>query len=59
MPASFAANRFMPHVSPFRDAPRIALVRALLALVWAAALVVVVGGDATSTSSDVRPGPPL
>ena len=56
MPASFAANRFMPHVSPFRDAPRIALVRALLALVWAAALVVVVGGDATSTSSDVPTG---
>ena len=56
MPASLAANRFMPHVSPFRDAPRISLVRALLALVWAAALVVVVGGDATSTSSDVPTG---
>ena len=56
MPASLAANRFMPHVSPFRDAPRIALVRALLALVWAAALVVVVGGEATSTSSDVPTG---
>ena len=36
-----------------RGAPRIALVRALLALVWAAALVAVVGGDVTSTSSDV------
>ena len=31
----------------------ITLVRALLALVWAAALVVAVGGDVTSTSSDV------
>ena len=39
-----------------RDVSRVALVRALFALVWAAALVAVVGGDATSTSSDVPTG---
>lgn len=53
MPASFAANRFAPLGSSSRGAPRITLVRALLALVWAAALVVAVGDDVTSTSSDV------
>jgi uncharacterized membrane protein HdeD (DUF308 family) len=53
MSASFAANRFAPLGSNSRGAPRITLVRALLALVWAAALVVVVGDDVTSTSSDV------
>jgi hypothetical protein len=53
MPASFAANRFAPLGSSSRGAPPITLVRALLALVWAAALVAVVGGDVTSTSSDV------
>jgi uncharacterized membrane protein HdeD (DUF308 family) len=53
MSASFAASRFAPLGSSSRGAPRITLVRALLALVWAAALVVAVGDDVTSTSSDV------
>ena len=53
MSASFAANRFSPLGSSSRGAPRITLVRALLALVWAAALVIAVGDDVTSTSSDV------
>jgi len=53
MSASFAANRFSPLGSSSRGAPRITLVRALLALVWAAALVVALGDDVTSTSSDV------
>jgi len=53
MSASFAANRFAPLGSSSRGAPRITLVRALLALVWAAALVVALGDDVTSTSSDV------
>ena len=53
MPASFAANRFAPLGSSSRGAPPITLVRALLALVWAAALVAVVGEDVRSTSSDV------
>jgi uncharacterized membrane protein HdeD (DUF308 family) len=50
MSASFAASRFS--LRP-RDVSRVALVRALFALVWAAALVVAVGDDVTSTSSDV------
>ncbi len=53
MSASFAASRFSPRGSRPRDVSRVALVRALLALVWAAALVVAVGDDVTSTSSDV------
>ena len=53
MSASFAASRFSPRGSRPRDVSRVALVRALFALVWAAALVVAVGGDVTSTSSDV------
>jgi len=53
MSASFAAKRFAPLGSSSRGAPRITLVRALLALVWAAALVIAVGDDVTSTSSDV------
>lgn len=53
MPASFPADRFAPLGSSSRSAPPITVVRALLALVWAAALVAVVGGDVTSTSSDV------
>ena len=56
MPTSFAANRFAPLGSSSRGAPPITLVRALLALAWAAALVAVVGGDTTSTSSDVSTG---
>ena len=56
MSTSFAANRFAPLGSSSRGAPPIMLVRALLALVWAAALVAVVGGDVTSTSSDVPTG---
>lgn len=55
MSASFAASRFASHASRPRDASHVAPVRALLALVWAAALVAVVGG-ATSTSSDVPIG---
>jgi hypothetical protein len=54
MSASLAANRAA------RDAPRsqgvpqrIVVVRAVLALVWAAALVIVVGDEVPSTSSDV------
>jgi uncharacterized membrane protein HdeD (DUF308 family) len=54
MSASLAANRASPDASPSRDVPqRIAIVRALLALVWAAALVIAVGDDVPSTSSDV------
>jgi uncharacterized membrane protein HdeD (DUF308 family) len=53
MSASFAASRFSPRGSRPRDVSRVALVRALFALVWAAALVVAVGDDVTSTSSDV------
>jgi uncharacterized membrane protein HdeD (DUF308 family) len=53
MSASFAASRVSPRGSRPRDVSRVALVRALFALVWAAALVVAVGDDVTSTSSDV------
>ena len=53
MSASFAASRFSPRESRPRDVSRVAPVRALFALVWAAALVVAVGDDVTSTSSDV------
>jgi hypothetical protein len=54
MSASLAANRATPDAPPSRDVPqRIAVVRALLALVWAAALVIAVGDDVPSTSSDV------
>ena len=56
MSTSFAVNRFARLGSGSRGAPRITLVRALLALVWAAVLVAVVGGDTTSTSSDVSTG---
>jgi uncharacterized membrane protein HdeD (DUF308 family) len=49
-----------PAADPARDASRssdsprrIAIVRAVFALVWAAALVIVVGDDVPSTSSDV------
>jgi uncharacterized membrane protein HdeD (DUF308 family) len=54
MSASLAANRASPDASPSRDVPqRIAIVRAVLALVWAAALVIAVGDRVPSTISDV------
>jgi uncharacterized membrane protein HdeD (DUF308 family) len=56
MSASFAASRVASYASRPRDASRVAPVRALFALVWAAALVAVAGGDATSTSSDISTG---
>ena len=56
MSASFAAGRFASHALRPLDASRVAPVRALFALVWAAALVAVVSGDTTSTSSGVPPG---
>jgi hypothetical protein len=52
--ASLAADRAEPDAPPSRDVPRrIAIVRALVALVWAAALVIAVGDQVPSTSSDV------
>jgi uncharacterized membrane protein HdeD (DUF308 family) len=54
MSASLAANHASPDASPSRDVPqRIAIVRAVLALVWAAALVIAVGDHVPSTNSDV------
>jgi uncharacterized membrane protein HdeD (DUF308 family) len=54
MSAFLAADRVAPDASRSRDSPqRIAIVRAVLALVWAAALVIVVGDEVPSTSSDV------
>jgi uncharacterized membrane protein HdeD (DUF308 family) len=54
MSASLAANRASRDASSSRDVPqRIAVVRAVLALVWAAALVIAVGDDVPSTNSDV------
>ena len=54
MSASLAANRATPHTPPSRDAPqRIAIARAVLALVWAAALVIAAGDHVPSTNSDV------
>jgi uncharacterized membrane protein HdeD (DUF308 family) len=54
MSAFLAANRAAPDAPASRDVPqRIAVVRAVLALVWAAALVIAVGDDVPSTSSDV------
>lgn len=54
MSASLAANRAAPDAPPSRDVPRrIAIVRAVLALVWAAGLVIAVGDRVPSTSSDV------
>jgi hypothetical protein len=51
---SLAANRAAPDAPPSQDVPqRIPIVRALLALVWAAALVIAVGDQVPSTSSDV------
>ena len=57
MSALPAADPAAPDASPLRDSPgRIAIVRAVLALVWAAALVIVVGDEVPSTSSDVPIG---
>ena len=55
MSASLAAKRDVRDTQPSRGVPqRIAVVRAVLALVWAAALLIVVAGDEVpSTSSDV------
>jgi uncharacterized membrane protein HdeD (DUF308 family) len=54
MSASLAANRAAPDAPPSRDVPRrIAIARAVLALVWAAGLVIAVGDQIPSTSSDV------
>jgi uncharacterized membrane protein HdeD (DUF308 family) len=54
MPASLAANRAAPDVSRSGDAPRlIAIVRAVLALLWAAGLVIALGNEIPSTDSDV------
>ena len=54
MSASLAANRVARDAPPPRAVPqRIAIVRALLALVWAAALVIAVGDRVPSTNSDV------
>ena len=54
MSASLAANHAAAGAPPSRGVPqRIAIVRALLALVWAAALVIAVGDHVPSTSSDV------
>jgi uncharacterized membrane protein HdeD (DUF308 family) len=51
---SLAANRAAPDAPPSQDVPqRIPIVRALLALVWAAALVIAVGDQVPSTSSDL------
>jgi uncharacterized membrane protein HdeD (DUF308 family) len=52
--AFLAANRAESDAPPSRDVTRrIAIVRALLALVWAAALVIAVGDHVPSTNSDV------
>jgi uncharacterized membrane protein HdeD (DUF308 family) len=54
MSASLAANRAAPDAPPSRDVPRrIVIVRAVLALVWAAGLVIAVGDQVPSTNSDV------
>jgi hypothetical protein len=54
MSVSLAANRAAPAAPPSWDASRrIAVVRAVLALVWAAAVVIAVGDRVPSTNSDV------
>jgi uncharacterized membrane protein HdeD (DUF308 family) len=54
MSAFPAAAPAAPDASRPRDAPlRIAIVRAVLALAWAAALVIAIGDDVPSTSSHV------
>jgi uncharacterized membrane protein HdeD (DUF308 family) len=55
--ASLAARREVRDTPPSRGVPqRIAVVRAVLALVWAAPLLIVVGDEVPSTSSDVPIG---
>jgi uncharacterized membrane protein HdeD (DUF308 family) len=52
--ASLTANHAAADAPPSRDVPRrIAIARAVLALVWAAGLVIAVGDQVPSTSSDV------
>src|ERR671919_2881885 len=54
MSASLAANRAARNALPSWNLPqRVANVRAVLALVWAAALVIAVGDHVPSTDSDV------
>jgi uncharacterized membrane protein HdeD (DUF308 family) len=54
MSASLAAKRDVRDTQPSRGVPqRIAVVRAVLALVWAAALLIVVGDEVPSTSPDL------
>jgi hypothetical protein len=54
MSAFSATAPVAPDASRSHDSPRrIAIVRAALALVWAAALVIVLGGKVPTTSSDV------
>jgi uncharacterized membrane protein HdeD (DUF308 family) len=54
MPALPDAIPMAPNAWRSRDlSQRVAIVRAVLALVWAAALVIAVGDDVPSTSSDV------
>jgi hypothetical protein len=55
MSAAFAVNRAPLEAPPTRDVSRrrIAVGRAVLALVWAAALLIAVGDRVPSTSSDV------
>jgi uncharacterized membrane protein HdeD (DUF308 family) len=54
MSASLATNRETRDASLWRGVPqRIAVVRAVLALAWAVALVIVVGEEVPTTSSDV------
>jgi uncharacterized membrane protein HdeD (DUF308 family) len=54
MSASLAPNRDARDAPPWWGVPqRIAVVRAALGLVWAAALLIVVGDEVPSTSSDV------
>ena len=54
MSASLAANHAALAVPPSRDVPQwIAIARAVLALVWAAGLVIAVGDQVPSTDSDV------
>jgi uncharacterized membrane protein HdeD (DUF308 family) len=54
MSASLATNRDPREASPRRGVPqRIAVVRAALGLVWAAALLIAVGDEVPTTTSDV------
>jgi len=54
MPASLAADRAAPDARLSRDAPQlIAIVRAVLALLWATGLVIAVGDKIPNTDSDV------